>query len=61
MENYYCEVRWCGDINEPVASVKKLEEIHSVSIKSQLICENSKNVFLAFATDLMGMLNLDVK
>jgi len=56
---YYCEVRWCGNINEPVASIKKLEEIHKVSIKSKFICKNTQNTSLAFTTDLMSMFNLD--
>ncbi len=56
---YYCEVRWCVNIDEPVASVKKTEEIHNVSIKSKFVVENTENVSLAFTTDLMSMFNLD--
>lgn len=56
---YYCEVRWCGNIDEPVASVKPLSEIHNVSIKSQFNLSGSGEVSLAFTTDLMSMFNLD--
>lgn len=56
---YYCEVRWCGNINEPVASVKQVSEIHNVSIKSQFNSSTSGNVSLAFTTDLMSMFNLN--
>lgn len=57
--DYYCEVRWCGNIDEPVVSVKQIEDIHKVSIKSKFICEKSKNATLAFTTDLMSMFHFD--
>lgn len=57
-DGYYCEVRWCGNINEPVASVKALSEIHKVSIKS--FFKSQKDLTsLAFTTDLMSMFNLN--
>lgn len=59
VKDYYCEVRWCGNINEPVASVKELEKIHGVSIKSQFEAPSTGAVSLAFTTDLMSMFNLD--
>jgi hypothetical protein len=59
VSGYYCEVRWCGNINEPVASIKLVSEIHNVSIKSQFKSSISGNVSLAFTTDLMSMFNLN--
>ncbi|MEA1989213.1 MAG: hypothetical protein U9N57_08420 [Pseudomonadota bacterium] len=56
---YYCEVRQCGNINEPVASVKKVSEIHNVSIKSKFSIPGSGDASLAFTTDLMSMFALD--
>ena len=56
---YYCEVRWCGNINEPVASVKKVSEIHKVSIKSKFNSPGNGDASLAFTTDLMSMFTLD--
>ncbi len=57
--DYYCEVRWCGDIDEPVASIKKLEDLHKVSIKSKFFCKNTEIESLAFTTDLMSTFNLE--
>lgn len=60
-EGCYCEVRWCGNINEPVASVKALQEIHKVSIKSLFKSQQEGLTSLAFTTDLMSMFNLNCK
>lgn len=57
ISGHYCEVRWCGNINEPVASIKNIEDIKNVSIKDQYITNNQ--VSLAFTTDLMSMFNLN--
>jgi len=59
VSGYYCKVRWCGNINEPVASVKPVAEIHKVSIKSQFVSKKAEIVSLAFTTDLMSMFNLN--
>lgn len=61
MENpipgYYGEVRWCGDINEPVLSVNPIDRLDSVSIKDDFkVC---KITSLAFTTDLMSMFHLN--
>ena len=57
--DYYCEVRWCGNVDEPVASIKKLKEIHTVSIDAQFEDGKTKEVSLAFTTDLMSMFTLN--
>ncbi|MCG9695743.1 hypothetical protein [Shewanella sp. Isolate11] len=54
---YYCEVRWCGKIKEPVASIKEIESIARVAIKDKY--DSGGQVSLAFTTDLMSMFNLD--
>lgn len=54
---YYCEVRWCGNINELVASVKKIESIEQVAIKDKY--DSGGQVSLAFTSDLMSMFNLN--
>ena len=56
---YYRQVRWCGNIGEPVTSVRKLSEIHKVSIKSLFKAQNRDVATLAFTTDLMSMFNLN--
>ena len=61
VSGYYCEVRWCGNIEEPVASVKNISEIKNVSIQSSFKDITNKNISLAFTTDLMSMFNLDCK
>ena len=59
VSDFYCEVRWCGNIDEPVASVRELREIENISIKSKFFSKNNANVSLAFTTDLMSMFNLN--
>ena len=34
VDGYYCEVRWCGIINEPVVSINLLENAANVSLKA---------------------------
>lgn len=59
LDGHYCEVRWCGNIEEPVASVKQVTDINKVSIKSFFKSPNGTQVSLAFTTDLMSMFNLN--
>ena len=57
---YYCEVRWCGNIDEPVVSVESTDTIKNKSIQAQYtnaVGETS----LAFTTDLMSMFTLNCK
>ncbi len=58
VSGYYCEVRWCNNIDEPVASVKKSEALKGASIKSHFCTPENESVSLAFTTDLMSMFNL---
>ena len=57
VKGYYCEVRWCGNIDEPVASIKPLSDLAVVSIKGKLFC--SGQVSMGFTKDLMSMFHLD--
>lgn len=57
VNNYYAEVRWCGNINEPVVCMKKIEDLKKVAIKGKLMSENQ--VSFGFTQDLMSMFNLN--
>lgn len=57
VNGFYAEVRWCGNIEEPVISVNPLKMLERVSIKDSFKVENITS--LAFTTDLMSMFNLD--
>ena len=59
VKDYYCEVRWCGTIEDPVASIKPLADIKNVSIQATLSKNN--HISFGFTTDLMSMFNLDCK
>jgi len=58
IQGYYCEVRWCGNIDEPVASIEPCDTIKNKSIKAQFANKNGK-VSLAFTSDLMSMFTLN--
>ncbi|MES9999180.1 MAG: hypothetical protein ABW125_07240 [Candidatus Thiodiazotropha lotti] len=57
-KGYYCEVRWCGDIDEPVVSVESISTITKKSIKAQFMNKVGE-VSLAFTTDLMSIITLN--
>ena len=57
VHGYYCEVRWCENINEPVISVKELKELTSIILKAD--CKVNEIVSLGFTMDLMGMFHLN--
>jgi len=59
VKGFYCEVRWCGNIDEPVVSTKPLSDLKVVSIKGKL--DGNKQVSFGFTEDLMGMFGLDCK
>jgi len=59
VDGYYCEVRWCGNINEPVISIVKLEDITKVAIKAGFSACGSDTKSLAFTEDLMSFFHLD--
>ncbi|MCW6625298.1 hypothetical protein [Yersinia ruckeri] len=54
---YYSEVRWCGDIDEPVISINKIEELSNIAIKDSFESNNCSS--LVFTCDLMSMFHLD--
>jgi len=57
IKGFYCEVRWCDNIDEPVASIEAIKNIKNKSIKSQF--QNSNNeLSLAFTSNLVSFLTL---
>lgn len=58
--DYYCEVRWCGNIDEPVVSIESSDTIKNKSIQAQYTNEAGEPS-LAFTTDLMSMFTLNCK
>jgi predicted acyltransferase (DUF342 family) len=59
VSGFYCEVRQCGNIDEPVASIKPLSDLKKVSIKASF--EAKGQVSYGFTTDLMSMFALNCK
>jgi hypothetical protein len=57
VDGYYCEVRWCGNIDEPVVSVNRVENASKVSIKAD--CRVGDTISIGFTTDLTNMFHLD--
>lgn len=55
---YYCEVRWCSNIDEPVISIESNDTIASKAIQAKFTSETGE-ISLAFTSDLMSMLHLD--
>jgi len=58
VKDHYCEVRWCGNIDEPVASIEKISSLKNKSIQEDFKDQNN-NVSLAFTTNLMSIFTLD--
>ena len=59
-QGYYCEVRWCGNIDEPVVSVESSDTIKNKSIQAHF-ANNAGETSLAFTSDLMSMFTLNCK
>lgn len=59
VEGYYCEVRWCGNIKEPVVSTSPVESANNVSLKAKFEIKNQ--ISIGFTTDLMSIFHLDCK
>lgn len=59
-QGYYCEVRWCGNIDEPVVSAESIGTIMKTSIQAQFTNEAGERS-LAFTSDLMSRFNLNCK
>ncbi|WP_455294183.1 hypothetical protein [Vibrio parahaemolyticus] len=61
VDGFYSEVRWCGNIDEPVISIVKLEDITKAAIKAGFSAPGSDTTSLAFTEDLMSFFHLDCK
>lgn len=61
VEGYMAVIRWCGDIEEPVISMKALDDPFKVAIKDSYPRPNGDGISMAFTQDLMSMFNLDCK
>ena len=59
-QGYYCEVRWCGNIHEPVVSAESIDTIENKSIQAQFTNEVGETS-LAFTSNLMSMFTLNCK
>ncbi|WP_300357521.1 hypothetical protein [uncultured Pseudoalteromonas sp.] len=57
VNGYYCEVRWCGNIDEPVISVKEIDELADITLEADY--KFGGIVSLGFTMDLMGMFHLN--
>ena len=58
VDGNYCEVCWCGNLDEPVASIEKISSLKNKSIQASYE-DKANNVSLAFTTDLMSMFTLN--
>ncbi|TDY00920.1 hypothetical protein [Thiohalophilus thiocyanatoxydans] len=58
VQGYYCEVRWCGNIDEPVVSIEKNSDIKNKAIQEKYETQENQPS-LAFTSDVMSMLTLD--
>lgn len=58
VKDYYCEVRWCENIDEPVVSIEKSSAINNKAIQARFESTENHPSF-AFTTDLMSMFNLN--
>jgi hypothetical protein len=56
---HYCEVRWCGNINEPVVSISPIEHAKKVALKAEH--KNNGTISVGFTSDLMDCFHLDCK
>lgn len=59
VEGYMAIIRWCGDIEEPVISMKALDDPFKVSIRDGYRRPNGNEWSVAFTEDLMSMFNLN--
>ena len=57
VKDYYCEVRWCGNIEEPVVSVNRIENAPKVSLKAKYQVEEA--ISIGCTTDLMNVFHLN--
>lgn len=59
VEGYMVVIRWCGDIEEPVISMKALDDRFKVAIKDGYHRPNGDGMSMAFTQDLMSMFNFN--
>jgi hypothetical protein len=59
IEGYMAVIRWCGDIEEPVISMKALDDPLQVSIRDGYHRPNNDGWSVVFTEDLMSMFNLN--
>ncbi|MDH3360287.1 MAG: hypothetical protein OEL55_05390 [Desulfobulbaceae bacterium] len=57
VNGYYCEVRWCGNIDEPVVSVNCVKNAPNVSLEACFLVEDT--ITIGFTTDLMNGFHLN--
>jgi hypothetical protein len=57
IEGHYCEVRWCGNIDEPVISINKSENASRVALDD--VCMVDGHITMGFTNDLMNGFHLN--
>ena len=61
VDGYMVVIRWCLDIEEPVISMKDLNDPFNIVIKDGYHRPNNGGFSMAFTEDLMSMFNLNCK
>jgi hypothetical protein len=61
VKDYITVVRWCGDIDEPVFSIREPSDPYSLSISDFFLRRDGNGRAVVFTEDLMSMINLDCK
>lgn len=56
---HYCEVRWCGDVKEPVVSISPIEKAPTVSLQAEH--KIKEIISVGFTSNLMDIFHLDCK
>ena len=59
LDNHYIEVRWCGNIDEPVASLRKITDLKNLSKAYSYYPDECNAVSFVFTTDAAGMFGLN--
>lgn len=59
VDGYMAVIRWCGNIDEPVISLKALDDPLMVAIKDSYPRPEGDGMSVAFTQDLMSMLNFN--
>lgn len=56
---HYCEVRWCGNIDEPVVSISPTENLPNAAFQAEH--KIKEIISVGFTSDLMNIFHLDCK